>query len=102
MKYSKERLSDAVKSVKDGVYSYRKASEVFGIPKTTIIEYATGRGDETKKSKRRPAIPIEIEDTVAKKVVDTTDKGFGITKKKKTTSCKSKTSCLESTHQHTI
>jgi transposase len=53
MKYSKENLENAVKSVKDGVYSYRKASQVFGVPKTTIIDQVSGRIELTSK----PVIP---------------------------------------------
>ena len=75
MKYSKENLENAVKSVKDDVYSYRKASQVFGVPKTTIIDHVSGRIELTSKPGRKPVIPLEIE------VVEAANMGFGITKK---------------------
>ena len=81
MKYSKEHLENAVKSVKDGVYSYRKASQVFGVPKTTIIDHVSGRIELTSKPGRKPVIPLEIENAVAQKVAEAANMGFGITKK---------------------
>ena len=81
MKYSKENSENAVKSVKDGVYSYRKASQVFGVPKTTIIDHVSGRIELTSKPGGKPVIPLEIENAVAQKVVEAPNMGFGITKK---------------------
>ena len=78
MKYSKE---NAVKSVKDGIYSRQKASQVFGVPKTTIIDHVSGRIELTSKPGRKPVIPLEIENAVAQKVADAANMGFGITKK---------------------
>jgi hypothetical protein len=68
MKYSKE---NAVKSVKDGIYSRQKASQVFGVPKTTIIDHVSGRIELTSKPGRKPVIPLEIENAVPQKVVET-------------------------------
>ena len=78
MKYSKE---NAVKSVKDGIYSRQKASQVFGVPKTTIIDHVSGRIELTSKPGRKPVIPLEIENAVPQKVVEAANMGFGITKK---------------------
>lgn len=60
MKYCKEQLHDAVKSVKEGVYRYRKASDVYGIPKTTIIELCCRARDESTKSGRKPLVVLNI------------------------------------------
>ncbi|CAG2244263.1 unnamed protein product [Mytilus edulis] len=81
MKYGKENLENAIKSIKDGVYSYRRASQVFGVPKTTIIDHVSGRIELNAKPGRKPVIPIEMENVVARKVVEAANKGFGITKK---------------------
>lgn len=39
--YNTENLEKAIQSVKDEVYSYRNTSQIFGVPKTTIIDHVT-------------------------------------------------------------
>jgi hypothetical protein len=48
--------------------------QVFGVPKTTIIDQVSGRIELTSK----PVIPLEIENAVAQKVVEAANMGFGI------------------------
>ena len=81
MKYSTENLENAVKSVKDGVYIYRIASQVFGVLKTTIIDHVTGRIELTSKPGMKPVIPLEIQNAIAQKIVEAANMGIVITKK---------------------
>lgn len=79
MKYSKENLENAVKS--DVVYSYRKASQVFGVPTTTITDDVSGRSELTSKSGKKPVICLEIKNVVAQNMVEAANMESGITKK---------------------
>ena len=77
--YSKDTLAKAVDAVKNGM-SYRKASEVYNIPKTTIRDRITGRISEDATLGRKPTFPIEVEAHLADNVKQAAAKGFGISR----------------------
>ncbi|XP_050392731.1 uncharacterized protein LOC126811204 [Patella vulgata] len=80
MRYDSKTLEDAVKSVRNGL-SYRKASKKFNIPKTTIIDHLSGRICPNAVPGKPTALPRKIEEEIVKKVLDASEKGFGVTKR---------------------
>jgi hypothetical protein len=53
LKYSPSKMKQAIASVKSGALSRRKAAELFGVPKTTLLDKLSGRGLE--ESSTRPS-----------------------------------------------
>jgi len=50
-KYTVETLEDAVSMIKGNALSFRKASTVFGIPKSTLSNRLTGKSEVGCRSK---------------------------------------------------
>lgn len=77
--YDAIQLDKAVAAVKAGT-SVRKASQQFGVPRTTIHDHVKGKGEPGARPGKPPAIPVEIEDRVVKSALDAADMGFGISR----------------------
>ncbi|KAK3108839.1 hypothetical protein FSP39_017026 [Pinctada imbricata] len=61
--------------------SLRKASLKFGIPKSTLHDTISKKYPSPGKPGRRPTIPIEIENRVARAVIEAARQGIGISKR---------------------
>jgi hypothetical protein len=48
LKYSPSKMQQAIASVKSGALSRRKAAELFGVPKTTLLDKLSGRNPEER------------------------------------------------------
>ncbi|XP_041370288.1 uncharacterized protein LOC121384088 [Gigantopelta aegis] len=81
MRYDRKNLDDAVTAVRTRLMGYKKASKVFGVPKTTIIDHVCGRYTSGSRPGRPPVLPPKIEEALIKKVIEAANKGFGISKK---------------------
>lgn len=81
VKYKESDLENAVDAVKLKGMSYGKASKMFKVPKTTIVDHVTGKIKKGAKPGRKTVFPIEIENTIVERVLAAAEKGFGVTKK---------------------
>ncbi|CAG2187086.1 unnamed protein product [Mytilus edulis] len=79
--YSSESLERAVNAVRHNGMSFRRASQTYSMPKTTIMDRVNGNMKPGSKPGRKPVIPIEVENFLATKIMTAAEKGFGLSKK---------------------
>ena len=80
-KHDVETIQKAVKSVKSNQMSTRKATKQYGIAKSTLADYVSGRSTEGVAAGRPPIIPRDVENKMAEKIIEAADKGFGYGRK---------------------
>lgn len=66
--YPVENLSKAVDMVRSGLMSYRKASNMFGVPKTTIVDHVSGKVSEGASRGKSTVFPEDVENKLAEKI----------------------------------
>ena len=65
-------------AVRQGRMSLRRASKKYGIPRSTVRDYACGKTEPGSMAGRRPTMPPEVEDRMADQVAKAASAGFGI------------------------
>lgn len=79
--YTPEQLLAAVESVRNKRLSLRRASLVYKIPKTTILDHVTGRrGTKSKRFGRDLDIPYDEEQKIAEGIRVMEKGGFGLSR----------------------
>ena len=79
--YDPESLETAVKTVREGHLSIRKAAAKFKVPKSTLGDHLIRKVPRQAKMGRQPAIPLEVEDKIAQCATENARKGFGVGRK---------------------
>ena len=79
--YDDKVLEEAVQQVKSKEMSARQASQVYGIPRTTIGDYLRGKSLPGCHLGRPPVLPPKVEETLVEKVKDAASRGFGFSRK---------------------
>ncbi len=79
--YTTKKLDDAVSAVRAKTMGYKKASKLYGIPKTTLVDHVLGRYTPGGNPGRPPVIPAKYEEALIKQIIKASNVGFGITKK---------------------
>ncbi|XP_053392934.1 uncharacterized protein LOC128555225 [Mercenaria mercenaria] len=64
LKYSPSKMKQAIASVKSGTLSRRKAAELYGIPKTTLLDKLSGRSPEERVRPGPATVLTEAEENV--------------------------------------
>ncbi|XP_069128675.1 uncharacterized protein [Argopecten irradians] len=80
MQYDQKLVDNAVSAVKAGVMTIRRASQHFGVPKSTVGDRLSGRVLEGASPGKMPIFPLEVENGVADKIKQAGRMGFGITR----------------------
>lgn len=78
--YDKTKLDAAMAAIKSGLMSQRQASKDFQIPQSTLSDYVRGRSNQDSKPGAKPILPPEIENMIAEKCVQASERGFGVSK----------------------
>lgn len=68
LQYDLSSLDNAVKCVKAGEMSVRKAAEHFKVPKSTVGDRVTGKREIVVGRGRKPALPLELENSIVQSV----------------------------------
>lgn len=79
--YDRANLEHAVRSVKDGAMSIRKAAKTFCVPKSTLHDRVTEKSAMDAHPGRKPAIPEVIENKIVESVKEASRQGIGISRK---------------------
>ena len=77
--YTDEDLSKALEAIKNGM-TKKKAAKTFKIPRTTLIDHASGRKELGKKAGKPSCIPKAVEEEIVRKVLRAAEEGFPCTK----------------------
>ena len=78
--YGTEVLTRAVKAVKSGRVSLRKASKTYGVPYNTLRDYKSGRSVLGKMSGHAKLLTEEEEQALKTYLMYMADHGFGLTR----------------------
>jgi hypothetical protein len=81
VRYKESDLENAIDAVKSKGMSFGKASKMFNVPKTTIVDHVTGKIKIGSKPGRKTVFPVDVENVIVQRVLSATEKGFRITKK---------------------
>ncbi|XP_033753088.1 uncharacterized protein LOC117336586 [Pecten maximus] len=71
-------MTKAIDAINNNNMSVRKAASQFGVPKSSLSDYVTGRSKVGVNFGRPPVIPAEVETKMADMAMDLAAKGFGI------------------------
>ncbi|XP_060600129.1 uncharacterized protein LOC132753652 [Ruditapes philippinarum] len=74
-------IKAAIDVIKSGQMSLRKASQHYGIPKSTLSDRLTGKVASDAKSGRPPTVPLDVEADIVGRVTTAAGCGFGITRR---------------------
>jgi lysine/ornithine N-monooxygenase len=61
--------------------SVRKAAEHFKVPKSTVGDRVTGKREIVVGRGRKPALPLELENSIVQSVKRTSQLGVGVSRK---------------------
>ncbi|VDI54723.1 Hypothetical predicted protein [Mytilus galloprovincialis] len=81
LKYDLKSLENAVDSVKSGQMSVRKAAVHYNVPKSTVGDRVTGKRNIEVGRGRKPALPLELENSIVKSVKRASQLGVGISRR---------------------
>ncbi|VDH90293.1 Hypothetical predicted protein [Mytilus galloprovincialis] len=81
LKYDITALENAIRSVKSGEMSVRKAAQHFNVPKSTVGDRVTGKRDLEVGRGRKPALPLELEKSIVQSVKRASQLGVGLSRK---------------------
>lgn len=79
--HAENDILNAVKAVKDGNMSVRKAAERYKIPKSTLYDKISGKTAIGARMGRKPVIPDEIEKNMVETAMRSSDRGFGLSRR---------------------
>ena len=77
-KYDAEDMLKSVDAVKRKTNSVREAASTYKVLKSFLHDRISGRIDVKAATGRKPQLPQDLESTIAEKVKEAAEKGFGI------------------------
>jgi transposase len=77
LQYDLSSLDNAVKCVKAGEMSVRKAAEHFKVPTSTVEDRVTGKREIVVGRGRKPALLLELENSIVQSVKTSTTSRVG-------------------------
>ena len=81
LQYDLSSLDNAVKCVKAGEMSVRKPAEHFKVPKSTVGDRVTGKREIVVGRGRKPALPLELENSIVQSVKRASQLGVGVSRR---------------------
>jgi hypothetical protein len=79
--YSEEDINNALTDIQHGRRSVREAAKVYGVPRSTLGDYISGRSSTGLSLGRPPALPAHIERQLVETTQEAAARGFGVNRR---------------------